>query len=82
MSDTLDKPERRWSWRQFWIAAGLIPLGGVCWYLGIVGGFAEIRWLYRPSMWFTNTGPLVSMAGGLWLLILIVRWLFVGARNV
>ncbi len=69
----------RWSWRQFWFALALLPVGGACWFLGLavglgVGSSGSTRdnWMQAPAVFFFETGPWIAGSGILWLLVLIV----------
>jgi hypothetical protein len=70
---------RRWSWRQFWFALALLPVGGACWFLGLaiglsVGSSGSTRddWLQAPAVFFFEASPWIAGFGILWLLVLII----------
>jgi hypothetical protein len=74
-----DATRRRWSWKQFWLALALLPVGAACWFLGLgiglgVGSSSSTHddWAYPIAETAFLAGPLIAGAGILWLLILII----------
>jgi hypothetical protein len=67
---------RRWSWPQFAIALGLIPLGFLVWIVGMEKGVVPSSSDQFP-FWLGNlflvAAPFIGLAGGVWLLVLLVR---------
>ena len=70
---------RRWSWRQFWFALGLLPVGGACWFLGLAIGLGvgsststHDNWMQPIAVFFFEAGPWIAGAGVLWLLALFI----------
>jgi hypothetical protein len=69
---------RRWSWRQFWVALALLPVGAASCFLGLAIGLGvgsststHDNWAYPIAEAAFLVGPLIAGAGILWLLILI-----------
>lgn len=70
---------RRWSWKQFWFALALFPIGGACWFLGMaialgVGSSASTQdnWVYPFAELAFLAGPWIVVAGGVWFVWQIV----------
>jgi hypothetical protein len=72
------KPKRRWSWKQFAVALAMLPAGLAMWAWGMESVFDP-----RPDpiqgLCFLAS-PFVAAVGGIWLLVLIVRFLWPGKR--
>jgi hypothetical protein len=71
---------RRWSWRQFWIALALLPVGAACSSLGLgiglsVGSSTSTHddWVYPIAEFAFLAGPWIAGAGILWLPVLVIR---------
>jgi len=67
--------DRPWPWTQFAIAAGLIPFSFLLWVFGMdaVGDprpYAPLTLIRTACLY---AAPFVGTAGGLWLLVLLVR---------
>jgi hypothetical protein len=74
-----DATRRRWSWRQFWFALALLPVGGVCWFLGLAIGLGvgsststHDDWVYPIAEIAFLAGPWLVASGILWLLVLAI----------
>ncbi len=74
---------RRWSWKQFLLAIGLLFAGLLCWVLGLGtalgAGSSGVRsddWLVPIAEHFFRVGPFISGIGLIWLLGLIIRQLW------
>ena len=69
----------RWSWKQFRIAASLILFGVVSWFVclalasggGTPGG--PPYWMQHYVEKFYSVAPLVSLAGALWVIVMLIR---------
>jgi hypothetical protein len=74
------KNRRFWSWAQFGIALSLIPVGLVCWFLGLAVGLGagssgdtSDDWLVPIVEWFFVAWPLIVGIGVFWLLVIVIR---------
>jgi hypothetical protein len=69
----IDKPDRKrpWSWTQFAIAAGMLPVSLLMWAIGLESAFdphpdRAVGLLFVLS-------PLVAVTGVVWMVVLVVR---------
>jgi hypothetical protein len=67
---------RPWSWTQFAIALGLIPISFLSWWVGMETAVFRPESDPEPPLigWLCLVAsPFIAIAGGLWLLVLLVR---------
>jgi hypothetical protein len=60
---------RPWSWTQFAIAVGLIPIGFLLWIVGLGAAFGPDHSLGFCLL----AGPVTGTAGALWAVVLLIR---------
>jgi hypothetical protein len=65
---------RRWRWRHFSIAIGMILAGFVLWLVGEVGEIDRIGPGAYASL--IVIGPLIGIVAVLWILIMLAAWIW------
>ena len=74
---------RPWSWPQFSVALGLIPVSCLVWIFGMgaVGDPHPEALLTMIRTACLIASPFIGIAGGLWLAVLLVRRFFWTAKE-
>ena len=74
------KNRHPWSWGQFGIALGLIPIGLLCSFLAlaVAMGVGSSRntsddWLMPIATFFLFAGPFIVGVGVIWVLVILIR---------
>jgi hypothetical protein len=70
MADKADG-KRHWSWPQFAMAVGLLPVALLMWAIGLESVFAPRSDRLLGSLFVLS--PLVAVSGVVWILVLVVR---------
>jgi hypothetical protein len=70
--DPVSLHARPWSWAQFAMAMGLFPLSFILWLVGMDAAFGPACLI---------AAPFIAIAGGIWLLALVVRRFTTGWRR-
>jgi hypothetical protein len=74
MADKADGKQlggRPWSWSQFAMAIGLLPVSLLMWAIGLESVFAPHPDRVLGSLFVLS--PLVALTGVVWVLVLVVR---------
>ena len=72
-------PNSVWPWKQFAIAAGMVPLSFVLWIVGLGAAFNPRGDPLGVACLVAS--PFVCGSGVLWILVLIVRYFWRASRN-